>query len=91
MSDQTTETTVDTTAPATTEQVQLQLQLQDLLSAVQIIQLASSRGAFRAEEFTLVGGVYERIASFLQSSGALTPPAGEQQADGTAPADQAAE
>jgi len=89
MSDQTTETTVDTTAPATTEQVQLQLQ--DLLSAVQIIQLASSRGAFRAEEFTLVGGVYERIASFLQSSGALTPPAGEQQADGTAPADQAAE
>ena len=67
MSDQTTETTVDTTAPATTEQVQLQLQLQDLLSAVQIIQLASSRGAFKPNEMVAVGQTYTKLATFLET------------------------
>jgi hypothetical protein len=79
MSDQTTDTTaVDTTsAPA------VQLQLQDILAAAQCIQLASSRGAFKTEEFTQVGGIYERLVGFLQASGALQPaqPAGETPAD----------
>ena len=64
MSEQTTEQTV-ADAP------QSQLQLSDILLAAQVIQLASKRGAFSAEEFTQVGGCYERLVSFLRDSGAL--------------------
>lgn len=49
----------------------VQLQLSDLLLCAQAIQLASTRGAFRAEEFTQVGGVFDRITTFLRASGAL--------------------
>ena len=71
MTDQTTETTVDTTAaPAPA-----QLSLQDLLLAAQIINLCSSRGAFKAEELEQVGGLYNRVVTFLQASGALQPAA----------------
>lgn len=69
MSDQTTETTQEQSAP-------VQLQLADLLLAAQVIQLASSRGAIKPEEFTQVGALYERLVAFLQASGALKP-AGE--------------
>ncbi len=48
-----------------------QLQLSDLLLAAQAIQLASQRGAFRAEEFTAVGGMFDRITAFLRDSGVL--------------------
>ena len=78
MSDQTTQAT-----PEAQEPQQVQLQLTDILAAAQCIQLASTRGAFRAEEFTQVGGTYERLVGFLQASGALNPPAGEQPADET--------
>ena len=67
MSDQTT-TPETTDAPAAA-----QLQLQDLMLAAQVIQLASQRGAIRAEEMSQVGGLYERIVAFLQASGALQP------------------
>lgn len=50
-----------------------QLQLQDLMMAAQVIQLASARGAIKAEEMKEVGGLYERLVSFLQQSGALQP------------------
>jgi len=66
MTDQTTETT----SPA---ENQVQLQLSDLMAAAQVIQLASQRGAIRAEEMATVGGLYNRLVSFLQASGALTP------------------
>jgi hypothetical protein len=52
-----------------------QLQLSDLLLCAQAIQLASQRGAFRAEEFTQVGGLFDRITAFLKESGALQPAA----------------
>lgn len=75
--------TVQTTA---TEQPAAQMQIADLLVAIQAIQIASSRGAFRAEEMSQVGGCYDRIVAFLKSSGALQPaqsaeqeqPAGEE-------------
>lgn len=73
-------TAVETAAPA--EAAPVQLQLSDILLAAQVIQLASTRGAFRTEEFTQVGGVYERLVGFLQASGALAP-AGEKPADQT--------
>lgn len=72
MSDQATETTQEQSAEAT----QTQLQLSDLLLCAQAIQLASQRGAFRAEEFTQIGGVFDRITTFLRDSGVIKP-AGE--------------
>lgn len=49
------------------------LSLQDLLLVVQTIQVVTQRGAFRAEEMTNIGGLYERLVAFLQSTGALKP------------------
>ena len=51
------------------------LTLQDLVLVAQIIQLTSSRGAFKAEEMEQVGGLYNKLITFLQSTGALTPAA----------------
>ena len=83
MTDQTQEQAVDTGAPQAGTQTSLQLS--DILLCAQAIQLASTRGAFRAEEFTQVGGVYDRLVAFLKDSGALQPAASAQPAD--APAD----
>jgi len=49
------------------------LTLQDLVLVAQIIQLTSQRGAFKAEELADVGGLYNKLVAFLQSTGALTP------------------
>jgi hypothetical protein len=75
MSDSTTDTTADTAADATqtTESPKASLQLSTLFQAVQIMQVASERGAFKAEELTQVGGVYDAIVAFLQASGAIAP------------------
>ena len=51
------------------------LTLQDLVLVAQIIQLTSTRGTFRAEELEQVGGLYNKLVAFLQSTGALTPAA----------------
>lgn len=61
---------VPETAP---DQSAVSLTLQDLVLVAQIIQLSSQRGAFRAEELAEVGGLYNKLVSFLQSTGALTP------------------
>ena len=49
------------------------LTLQDLVLVAQIIQLTSQRGAFKAEELADVGGLYNKLVAFLQSTGALNP------------------
>ena len=49
------------------------LTLQDLVFVAQIIQLTSQRGAFRAEELEQVGGLYNKLVAFLQSTGAIAP------------------
>lgn len=57
-----------------TEQATLQpssITLEDLMIVVQIIQLCSTRGAFKAEELTSVGGIYDKLLKFLESAGAL--------------------
>lgn len=48
------------------------LSLADITLALQIIQVASQRGAFKTEEFAEVGGCYTRILSFLEAAGAVT-------------------
>lgn len=47
------------------------LQLADIVLALQIIKVASERGAFKAEEYSEVGGCYDRIFKFLEASGAI--------------------
>lgn len=56
-----------------------QLQLQDLMAAVQIIDICSKRGAFEGPEMETVGGVRGRLAAFVQAN---TPaaPEGEEEA-----------
>jgi hypothetical protein len=65
------------------EQTQVQLQLQDLLLSAQVIQLATARGAIKAEEMETIGGLYNRLIAFLQSSGALQPAEPAQTSDST--------
>ena len=48
------------------------LTIQDLTLTLQVIQVASSRGAFKADELTAVGSLYDRIFKFLESTGAIT-------------------
>ena len=78
-------------APETTAEqpAQVQLQLQDLMLAAQVVQLASQRGAIKAEEMEAVGGLYNRLVTFLQASGALKP--AEPATQETAPEAPAAE
>lgn len=58
------------------QQPAVQLQISDLVLVAQVIQLTTQRGAFRADELTQVGGLYDRIVAFLQASGALAPAEG---------------
>jgi len=62
----------------TTEQSQNNLGLADLVTAVQAIQLAASRGAFKVEEFSEIGGCYERLVGFLETAGAINVNRGDQ-------------
>jgi hypothetical protein len=65
-----------------------QLTIADLASIHSIIEAASQRGAFRANELTQVGAVYDKLSAFLQATQAQVdaaeqPPAeppGEQNA-----------
>jgi hypothetical protein len=51
-----------TAQPETTDN---DLNISDLASMKQIIDIASSRGAFKAGEMEAVGKVYNKLASFL--------------------------
>ena len=63
----------EATAPAAQQEQQPSLNLQDLILVAQIIQICSSRGAFKADELANVGNLYTKLVAFLQSTGALTP------------------
>lgn len=59
--------------PPTPQQESPSLTLQDLILVAQIIQVSSTRGAFKADELANVGELYNKLIAFLQSTGALTP------------------
>jgi hypothetical protein len=65
--------TAEANTPAQ-EQAPIGLSLNDLVTVVQVIQLSSQRGAFRAEELSDVGALYNKLVTFLQASGALAKP-----------------
>ena len=58
-----------------------QLTVQDMITLKSAIELGSQRGAWRANELTAVGAVYERLSAFIQS---IMPPA-EEKPEGDAP------
>ena len=58
---------VNNTAPTEAEAPAVQLGVQDLQNAAQIIDIAMSRGAFRANEAAQVGAVYNKIEAFIKS------------------------
>jgi hypothetical protein len=51
------------------------LTLQDLVQVAQIIQITNQRGAYKAEEMAVVGGLYNKLVTFLESTGAINKPA----------------
>ena len=62
-----------------TEEQQVQLSLQDIATMVQIIDICSKRGGFEGPELEAVGGLRNRIVTFLNaaSKGAENVPEGE--------------
>lgn len=64
--------TENTTVTPAAEPTQTGLTIQDLSLTLQVIQISSSRGAFKADELTMIGGLYDRIFKFLELSGAIT-------------------
>ena len=58
MSEQTQETAQEANVPES-------ISLQDLQVLLQIVDLASSRGAFRGAELTQVGAIFDKLNSFL--------------------------
>jgi hypothetical protein len=55
-------------------QKQVQIPTQELLTVLSLIQLASSRGAFRPEEFIEIGTAYQKLYSFLIELNVITVP-----------------
>lgn len=66
----TNETTVE---PAVTEEA-VTFGINDLIFTLQVYEACSTRGAFRADELTNVGAVYDRLKAFLTANGAIQGP-----------------
>jgi hypothetical protein len=65
---------------ADTAEVPESISLQDLQVLLQIVDLASSRGAFRGAELTQVGAIFDKLNAFLSFIAAQQKAAQEQQA-----------
>ena len=49
----------------------VQLQISDLIVLMNVVRITAERGAIRAEEMQVVGGVYDKLVRFLDAAGAL--------------------
>lgn len=65
--DQTTETINSGEGPEASPN----LNLGDLVNVLQVFRTCAQRGAFRADEMSSVGGLYDRLQSFLVATGAV--------------------
>ena len=50
---------------------EIEIPANEILTLLSTVQLASSRGAFRPEEFKNIGTAYERLFSFLSALGVI--------------------
>ena len=66
---------------ATEEAAPVQLSLADLAAVVQIIDVASKRGAFEGAELESVGGVRNRLGAFVDASQPAPEEASAEDAD----------
>ena len=64
-------TTVDTPVSEETNQPQTMLSLQDLIDIQNLIAVVTQRGAFKADEMTAAGTLYDRLSAFIKT---LVPP-----------------
>ena len=53
------------------------LTIQDLTTIMQIIAVVQGRGAIKAEEMGIVGGIYTKLTEFLNAANALEEQNGE--------------
>jgi hypothetical protein len=63
-----------------------QITVADLDIIKKIIELSAARGAFRAEEMTEIGAMYDKLSGFLQA--VIEQAQAQQDAQTPAPADQ---
>lgn len=47
------------------------LNIADLVNVLQVFRTCAQRGAFRADEMSSVGGLYDRLQEFLVATGAV--------------------
>jgi hypothetical protein len=47
------------------------LNIADLVNVLQVFRTCAQRGAFRADEMSSVGGLYDRLQDFLIATGAV--------------------
>lgn len=47
------------------------LNIADLVNILQVFRTCAQRGAFRADEMSSVGGLYDRLQDFLVATGAV--------------------
>ena len=57
----------ETTQSAEQTTVNQNLTVNDLIVLKNVIEVCSQRGAFKADEFETVGGVYKKLVTFLSS------------------------
>lgn len=50
------------------------INIQDLVNVLQVISTCADRGAFKADELTIVGGLYDRLYAFVQATGVKSQP-----------------
>ena len=84
---------VSTDAPAPqmpADQQPTGIQIADLQTILNIIDLASSRGAFRAPELTQVGAIADKLGAFLKSLADQEKAKQEAEQSAEAPAEQPA-
>ena len=48
-----------------------QISINDILAIIELLNIASSRGAFRIEEFSMVGALYQKLYHLVESSGVM--------------------
>lgn len=68
---------------------QITLGVADLQNAAQVIDIAVTRGAFRAAEAEQVGAVFNRLSAFIQSVQDQQAPAATEGEEAPAPAPEA--
>ena len=59
------------------EQADLSLSLNDLKLCLQIIDICSTRGAFKAEEFQAIGAIHTKLKTFIDRATAATSAAAD--------------